>query len=440
MYRILLVGYGLLALLCVAGLTVASAHASSNNVITVNSTADTDICQGNTCTLRGAIDKANATADLDTIEFAIPTFPVAAGHCNVIDSTCLIAPASPLPYLQYPVIIDGYTQPGASANTLDADDNAQLRIILQGDNAGSVTSGLIVAGGNSTIQGLNIRGFEDGIIVASDNNLIAGNFIGTDVTGTQAASNRDVGVRLTQNHNALGGATVAARNVIAANEDAQVDVAGATLSVVQNNYIGVGANNKTFSPQRDGIKVYASEDAITIASMQVLVKGNRITGNLTGITIGNVATDESSAIALSQNSIYGNQALGIDLGSDGVTLNDKKDADSGVNDLQNFPVLKSAISNTGTTIVKGKLNSKPNTSYRIEIFVGTLCDGSGYGEATTYLGAVKVKTNAQGSASFIYTKSINLGTGGAVTATATQRVKHKLTNTSEISKCVPIHS
>ena len=47
-----------------------------------------------------------------------------------------ISPLTALPTITDPVIIDGYTQPGASANTLAVGDNAVLLIELNGANAG----------------------------------------------------------------------------------------------------------------------------------------------------------------------------------------------------------------------------------------------------------------------------------------------------------------
>src|SRR5829696_4093418 len=67
------------------------------------------LCQTATavCTLRAAIEEANAAADADTINFLI----VGVGAQT-------ISPATPLPTIVNPVTIDGYTQPGSSQNTL----------------------------------------------------------------------------------------------------------------------------------------------------------------------------------------------------------------------------------------------------------------------------------------------------------------------------------
>src|SRR5262245_55941784 len=83
--------------------------------------------------LRQAILDANAHANTlnaggvaDTIAFNIPGSGVQT-----------IAPLSALPTITDPVVIDGYTQPGASPNTLPSGDNAVLLIELNGASAGS---------------------------------------------------------------------------------------------------------------------------------------------------------------------------------------------------------------------------------------------------------------------------------------------------------------
>src|SRR5262249_51163528 len=63
--------------------------------------------------LRATIQSANNDTTLDTIAFAIPGSGV---HT--------ISPLSALPTITNPVVIDGYTQPGARPNTLANGDNA----------------------------------------------------------------------------------------------------------------------------------------------------------------------------------------------------------------------------------------------------------------------------------------------------------------------------
>src|SRR5947209_1999009 len=71
--------------------------------------------------LRQAILDANANPGLDTIAFNIPGAGVQT-----------ISPASVLPTITDSVIIDGYSQPGSSANTDPNGFNGTLLIELSG--------------------------------------------------------------------------------------------------------------------------------------------------------------------------------------------------------------------------------------------------------------------------------------------------------------------
>src|SRR2546426_9701517 len=95
-----------MAALAVAGAGRVSADAAT---FTVNSTADTTdaapgdgVCDdgGGACTLRAAIEEANAHAGADTIAFSIGS------------GVQTITPGSQLPAILEPVTIDGTTQPG----------------------------------------------------------------------------------------------------------------------------------------------------------------------------------------------------------------------------------------------------------------------------------------------------------------------------------------
>ncbi|MFN8459054.1 MAG: FG-GAP-like repeat-containing protein, partial [Anaerolineae bacterium] len=109
--------------------------------LVVNSANDADdgTCNVTHCSLREAINAANALPGSQTITFNIP---------GVGPHT--ISPNSALPYITDPVTIDGSTQPGASC----ASWPPTLRIELNGSNAGPGAVGLVIFAGNSVIRGL----------------------------------------------------------------------------------------------------------------------------------------------------------------------------------------------------------------------------------------------------------------------------------------------
>ena len=97
---------------------------AAGKTFTVNVTGDghdanpgDGVCQtsvpGN-CSLRAAIEEANASPGVDTIHFNIP----GAGVHTIAPSSALVITEG--------VIIDGYSQPGASPNTQTVSDNAVL--------------------------------------------------------------------------------------------------------------------------------------------------------------------------------------------------------------------------------------------------------------------------------------------------------------------------
>ena len=105
------------------------------------------------------------------------------------------------------------------------------------------------------------------------------------------------------------------------------------------------------------------------------------------------------------------------------------------NALQNFPLLTSAVPGQSTTI-DGSLNSVAATTYRIEFFESTACDGTGNGEGETFLGSGDVTTDGGGDVNFSITVAPNATLGSFITATATDL--GATTNTSEFSDCVTV--
>src|SRR5215210_4922212 len=138
------VAIALLVALAMVGLLASRAYAVPTT-FTVNSTADpgTGGCNATECTLREAINAANANnnpTEKDLINFNISATGV---HT--------ISPTSPLPQITEPVIINGYSQPGSSANTLAKGTNAVLTIELEGTKAGSAADGLSINAKNTVV-------------------------------------------------------------------------------------------------------------------------------------------------------------------------------------------------------------------------------------------------------------------------------------------------
>jgi CSLREA domain-containing protein len=113
--------WGVLAALLLMMMTAAAGSARAAT-FTVNTSSDTDdgTCDGSHSSLREAITAANAAAGPDTIAFNL----LPAGNVHVI-----VISGTDLPVLQDDLVIDGYTQPGASPNTSATGGlNTQLRI------------------------------------------------------------------------------------------------------------------------------------------------------------------------------------------------------------------------------------------------------------------------------------------------------------------------
>lgn len=165
-------------------------------------------------------------------------------------------------------------------------------------------------------------------------------------------------------------------------------------------------------------------------------EGNEIAGHsFNGITVGRNAQE----VRIEGNSIHDNGWLGIDLIPSGygygVTPNDALDLDTGGNALQNFPELLSATVAGPLLRVLGTLHSTPSSTFTVEFFGSSSCDGSGNGEGEVYLGTTTAVTDAAGNASFDFLGDVTVPAGWVVTASA---IAEPTGATSEFSACVTV--
>jgi CSLREA domain-containing protein len=411
----------------------------ASSIFTVTNTADPGDgnCNASGCTLREAINEANGTSSKDAIHFNIQGGGVKT-----------IKPKSQLPQITQPVIIDGYTQSGASKNTLAAGTNAVLKIELNGEDAEPYPQqGLKIRASDSVVTGLVINHFgSNGIDVGgfgsyARGNRVVGNFIGTDPSGTLDRGNDGRGVVIYEegtSANTVGGSRPAGRNLISGNDSGGV---GIFLLAADNAVLGNLVGTK-----KDGTGALGNSGSGVLIDGEA--SGNIVGGTLPGtantiafnsedgVTVGHedgfdFGPDTSIGNGILRNSIFSNGGLGIDLVGEndppnGATNNDEDDPDEGPNNLQNKPDLTSAENSGGETTVKGDLNSAPNETFKVRFF----SNPSG-NEGKKYIGAKSVTTNANGNTgTFTFKPENKVGVAQNITATAT---RNSTGDTSEFS-------
>ncbi|MCA9343222.1 CSLREA domain-containing protein, partial [Candidatus Saccharibacteria bacterium] len=242
-------------------------HAATT--IVVNSTADDQDNDGE-CTLREAIVASNtdiasgaavgeclAGSGSDTINFNIQE---TADFTNGGQDGYTISPTSALPDITETVSINGYSQPGAQANTAIAPNplNGILLIELDGTNAGTPVDGIVINGASDVeVKGLVINSWSnEGININGNNATLAGCYIGTNPVGNTAQPNANIGVSGwggIGNNATIGGLNPEDRNLISGNGTTPQ---GSGLGwgdnhdywVMQGNFVGVAADGLTPIP------------------------------------------------------------------------------------------------------------------------------------------------------------------------------------------------
>lgn len=284
------------------------------------------------------------------------------------------------------------------------------------------TIGGTLAGEGNYIAGNGTAGIR--VNFGSIGTLIQGNRIGLNMYESAHLPN-DMGIYVNSSDVTIGGSAAAANyslDRIELNRDtATSEISDITIS---DNYIGVTPDfiYRTTS-DLDGIKIFQAFDT--------LIQRNYISHFNTGV---NVYQAGGYGHKIIRNRIWGNTGLGIDLGNDGVTLNDNLDADVGPNDYQNFPVI-TGFTNTSNIFITlhGSLHSEPNQSYNIFIYNSPTCDASGYGEGQYFLHNVVANTDASGNANW-NSNLITMSSLQGICFTAQAEKATSLGSTSEFSK------
>src|SRR5262249_7830294 len=150
-------------------------------------------------------------------------------------------------------------------------------------------------------------------------NVIQGNYIGTDLTGTNAPGNSGDGIFVNSDRNRIGGLVAGTGNLICGNGGNGITLATTNCSnnLIQRNYVGLAANSQL------GLGNYGSGIFMTNGAFRNFIggtadnSGNQIKFNGgAGVAL---AADAGNRNPIAGNSIFSNGGLGIDLGNDGIT-------------------------------------------------------------------------------------------------------------------------
>jgi len=226
--------------------------------------------------------------------------------------------------------------------------------------------------GGTTIAGGTAPGYAGTPVV-----VLRGPGAGSSAIGLQvlSAHNKVVGLEIDSFGEGIEITGPSATDNLILSNHIVTDGIGVAVRDARNNHIGTDSDGVNDAPEANVISGNTGAG--------ILIAGSRASGN--------------SALG---NSIFANGGLGIDLGGDGVTPNDFRDGDAGVNWLQNFPMLTDVLAGSGSTTFVGTLDSAPNTTFRIEFFTSPAADASGFGEGQSFIGAATITTDTQGQASF----------------------------------------
>ena len=205
----------------------------------------------------------------------------------------IISPLIGLPPITDPVVIDGYTQPGSSPNTVLDGDSATLLIVLDGSVDG-FADGLQLYAGNSTVRGLVINRFEIGINVSSPGETSSKGTSsapmrpGSWIWATPMRDRRKGFARQQDRRNDAGGTQRHfGHEGELPNTGQGIAITGPSSigNLVQGNFIGTDATGtQALGNGSDGILV--SSQGLAGSASQTTIRGNLISGNaVNGIEI-----------------------------------------------------------------------------------------------------------------------------------------------------------
>ena len=181
----------------------------------------------------------------------------------------------------------------------------------------------IISGNN-----LGVYILSDGVAggLPATGNIISGNDIGIDESGTTALGNLNFGVWIDGGSGTtIGGSTAGAGNVISASGGVGVEIQSSSSTLIAGNWIGTNATG-TATLRNAGDGVYVNQSSSTTIGGIATGAGNLISGNTNGVEINDSSATlvQGNLIGLDQTGTLGlgNSEAGVlvDAGSSASTI------------------------------------------------------------------------------------------------------------------------
>ncbi|MEQ1519155.1 MAG: right-handed parallel beta-helix repeat-containing protein, partial [Usitatibacteraceae bacterium] len=369
-----------------------TANFTAGVLLVVTSTAEVGV--GTLTSALTIINNQVCNAQTKRIEFNIPA--ATDPGCNPVTGVCVVQlePFNGRNISCPNVVVDGYTQPGASPNTAtDHTNNAQLKIEFAG------TGGLTLNHDNITVRGIAFAAMQANIgvrqvfgigLVSTGGQVLAGNYFGWHADGlTPAGFNGEHRVSVGSNpvvfSARIGGPNPADRNLITHTLHGNgLRLSGASNALVEGNVFNLDRNGNAVAGAN------ASQGILLDAGGN---NANTIRRNvITQTKVSGVQCTGGSSTTLSENEIF-------DVGSSGAANARGIELQPGCNRNQTAPVINSVTFGANVN-VQGTLTSVPNETFEIEFFHNVTPDTANIGRAEQFVGFVEVTTNASGVANF----------------------------------------
>ncbi len=349
-----------------------------------------------------------------------------------------------------------------------------------GNNALPNATGICVDGGsnhNPIINNVLSGNYSYGIFIVTTGtfyNSMTGNILGLNAAGTDTVPN-DAGLLLGggTKYNDIGGPLASDRNIFSGNRFGGIEIAdqGTSFNNIRGNYIGIDISGLQSKPNLYGISLLSECSQNTIDSNVISgnakygillfenADSNVVTRNYIGLgadsitDVGNgtvgvviwngcthnqiggdgmgnvIAYHDSCGVAvkdnstlyntISENLIYSNSMMGIDIFPEGPNSNDFDDIDNGPNEMMNYPLIATPeyIPMAQQLTIGGSIQTaNPADGIMIEVFEAAPDSLVNAGEAKRFIGRTWCSTMGEW---LLLVHWVDSGT--VVTATATSQ-------------------